>query len=703
MANYLTLVEQLSTAVDQLNQVLQGDETTTVDINGKVQPSVQKKTLDEVTAKIQLVLDAAADIDAVKYVTTAAGIAATTDGQFFSVVSDDVDNYLDLFKNESGVAAFKKSYPSSEAVKPENTVSKDNTSKSVTGKAVDDVFSKKSVSKNRLDKNGLYDGYLVPSSPYDGEITVVGDPNLSTKTSNFIYVGDLNVGDRLYISGLGNDSYGRGYARYGKDLNFISGGFISGNITESDINGRPNESVEWVRITLVTIKPSENTDISSVAISSNGYLSEYEEYEGSVFNVFNGVISANHTDKTPLNDNSPVSLSYATDNYIGKVFNPYNLINLDDTEVGFLPTQAPFDGKLIAASNYLTSGYIDISELNLTDSMFLSGIFNGYGRSVYFYDENKDVVLNGEGAAYRKNIPTTLNGEEYEITNVRPSLAAVFMRLTLITGKPEDTTDANFVQLSPYSSTGFFLREDKLSNADIALKKAVNAKDVVNLETLKEMIVTPTESKLITVFGDSISDPIVAHNWPNVIDNYINVTIENVAKSGGHWENFGGVADDPRWFTTQVDLILATGSDPDIIFIAMGTNSSAAITGDFETTLTQDFNALSLNTIYGGMRYGLEKLRIRWPTVPIFMATPLQRASRSPFEPSSLLMVEVIEKMAEVYSCTVVDAGKESGINHQIEKAGHILLHDGLHPNSEGSKMQAKYFASKIKAILVGL
>ncbi|WP_165744265.1 hypothetical protein [Pseudoalteromonas sp. Z9A6] len=116
MANYLTLVEQLSTAVEQLNQVLQGDETTTVDINGKVQPSVQKKTLDEVTAKVQLVLDAAADIDAVKYATTAAGIAATTDGQFFSVVSDDDDSYLDLYKNDNDSAEYIKSYPSAEAI-----------------------------------------------------------------------------------------------------------------------------------------------------------------------------------------------------------------------------------------------------------------------------------------------------------------------------------------------------------------------------------------------------------------------------------------------------------------------------------------------------------------------------------------------------------------------------------------------------------
>ena len=116
MSNYLTLVEQLSTTVDQLNQVLQGDENTTVMIDGEEKPSVQKKALDEVTARVQLVLDAAADIDAVKYPSTAAGIAATPDGQFFSVVSASESRYLDLYQNENGVAVFKKSYPSNQAI-----------------------------------------------------------------------------------------------------------------------------------------------------------------------------------------------------------------------------------------------------------------------------------------------------------------------------------------------------------------------------------------------------------------------------------------------------------------------------------------------------------------------------------------------------------------------------------------------------------
>ncbi|MCC9662898.1 sialate O-acetylesterase [Pseudoalteromonas sp. MB41] len=120
MASFFSLVTELETLLGQLNIILSGDENTSVSINGVEKPSIQKKTLDEITAKVQLVLDAAADIDAVKYATTSAGIAATNDGQFFSVVSDSEDKYLDLYKNESGTAVFKKSYPSLESLKEIN-------------------------------------------------------------------------------------------------------------------------------------------------------------------------------------------------------------------------------------------------------------------------------------------------------------------------------------------------------------------------------------------------------------------------------------------------------------------------------------------------------------------------------------------------------------------------------------------------------
>ena len=139
MANYLTLVGQLSEAVDQLNQVLQGDENTTVTINGIEQPSVQKKTIEEVNAKVQLVLDAAADIDAVKYATTADGIASGA--KYFSVVSDNNEIFLDLYENVAGFAELKKSYPSTNFLT--SALSANDTSHAINGFAVNEYVNNK--------------------------------------------------------------------------------------------------------------------------------------------------------------------------------------------------------------------------------------------------------------------------------------------------------------------------------------------------------------------------------------------------------------------------------------------------------------------------------------------------------------------------------------------------------------------------------
>lgn len=45
---------------------------------------------------------------------TAAGISSTVSGQYFSVVSPNAQNYIDLYLNSSGIAVFQKSYPALE-------------------------------------------------------------------------------------------------------------------------------------------------------------------------------------------------------------------------------------------------------------------------------------------------------------------------------------------------------------------------------------------------------------------------------------------------------------------------------------------------------------------------------------------------------------------------------------------------------------
>ena len=51
------------------------------------------------------------------YPDTASGLASTTNGRYFSVVSPSADGYLDLYRNNSGAAAYQKTYPSSALVK----------------------------------------------------------------------------------------------------------------------------------------------------------------------------------------------------------------------------------------------------------------------------------------------------------------------------------------------------------------------------------------------------------------------------------------------------------------------------------------------------------------------------------------------------------------------------------------------------------
>lgn len=50
------------------------------------------------------------------YGNVSSGLAATPPGQYFSVVSSSVSDYIDLYLNSSGVAVLKKTYPSSKAL-----------------------------------------------------------------------------------------------------------------------------------------------------------------------------------------------------------------------------------------------------------------------------------------------------------------------------------------------------------------------------------------------------------------------------------------------------------------------------------------------------------------------------------------------------------------------------------------------------------
>lgn len=67
----------------------------------------------------------AATVSGNVYGDVASGISATVDGDYFSVVSQNSDNYLDLYLNDNNVASYQKTYPSAEYLT--NSVSVENT------------------------------------------------------------------------------------------------------------------------------------------------------------------------------------------------------------------------------------------------------------------------------------------------------------------------------------------------------------------------------------------------------------------------------------------------------------------------------------------------------------------------------------------------------------------------------------------------
>lgn len=95
--------------VHRFNDILLGDENTEVVMSDTtLRPSITKAVFDRVDLVTNTVI----------YESTAAGLAATTNGQYFSVPqSSPSDIMFDLYKNNAGVALYINSYSSSSLIK----------------------------------------------------------------------------------------------------------------------------------------------------------------------------------------------------------------------------------------------------------------------------------------------------------------------------------------------------------------------------------------------------------------------------------------------------------------------------------------------------------------------------------------------------------------------------------------------------------
>lgn len=109
---------KLNKIVRAVEQLFKGDDATDVTYDGVTKPSFDKRISGIVTA---------AAISAGVYENTAAGLAATADGEYFSVPSAENDEYLILYLNDTGSAVEVKRYPSKAAIDgiPVGTIASD--------------------------------------------------------------------------------------------------------------------------------------------------------------------------------------------------------------------------------------------------------------------------------------------------------------------------------------------------------------------------------------------------------------------------------------------------------------------------------------------------------------------------------------------------------------------------------------------------
>lgn len=98
---------RLTETIDTANELLLSEEIKMLDVGGGVMRPTNAKAIADLAAQMS---------GAMIYLTTEAGILGTVSGGYFSVVSAESDEYLILYRNNSGVAAEVKRYPSDIAI-----------------------------------------------------------------------------------------------------------------------------------------------------------------------------------------------------------------------------------------------------------------------------------------------------------------------------------------------------------------------------------------------------------------------------------------------------------------------------------------------------------------------------------------------------------------------------------------------------------
>lgn len=302
---------------------------------------------------------------------------------------------------------------------------------------------------------------------------------------------------------------------------------------------------------------------------------------------------------------------------------------------------------------------------------------------------------------------------------------------TLITGVDDVRT---FTLMMPENTCYFRFSTISTNKSDVTAQYIEPIKDDVaylneKLKKMNEQKIPWYEGKKWLFMGDSITH--LPNGWVSYFNQILKPSLSvNVSVDGAKWKDFIGTVYDGNPLCNgpdnnvnnvignQIEKVIrgkdvnhenyaevSAYSDFDFIIIACGTNDYPIDDADnvaletifYGTDAVIPLTDVDRTTMAGAMRYAYEKLMSLYPDAKIFYCTPIQASNYKRSYQSTIDKCNMIKKVCEKLSITVIDSEKCGicGLYENKNAAGRDL-YDGLHTNENGSKKLGTYNANAV-------
>lgn len=216
-------------------------------------------------------------------------------------------------------------------------------------------------------------------------------------------------------------------------------------------------------------------------------------------------------------------------------------------------------------------------------------------------------------------------------------------------------------------------------------------------QTTKHVWVSPSNS-----FIDKNGERIEYDMWPKILNDTQNaLEIRNYAKAGASYKTSQRSAGNERQnLHYQIDVAMndlnnpnnvfnVSNFAPDIVIFALGINDGLTPNDTYSAAISKDASFLDEKLFNESVRKAFLRIKNKFPLAQIFVSLPIQRANND--VPNSQ-MYKDLKRMANRYSCIIIDGSNDFGIinDNEIDGDVGIYLKDGLHPNDKGQKLMAR-------------